>query len=235
MSEKDSEELSLIRQVLEFLTSPRTFFSSKLEKPSLLKAAALILVIAIIAAWASYNYMGKLPLTQMAERLDSNEFPTMGPPSGLVNSEQLRQASMIVSAITGLTNIFGGWLISSILLHSFSKAQGGKGAFRSMLTLTGYASIPLLIQHSLRLVDSFSVSQEEVRQLVGRLQISADPFLNATANAAIDILSVFRIWSIVLLVVAVSVNYKTSTCKSTVTAIITYALMIFLSAFLPIA
>jgi len=228
MNKKENERLGFIRQVMGCLTSPRSSFKSILEKPSLLKAVALILLIAIIASWASYNYTGKLPLTFPAE---GEAFPG---PGGFVSPEQLRQASMIMNTMTGLIGVFGTWLISSALVHGFSKAQGGKGAFRSMLTLAGYASTPLLIQHLLRLIDSFMTTKEEVLRLAGATQVFTQPFLNAIANAAINTFSIFRLWSIALFVIALRENYKISTLRSIVVVAVTYITIVFLSIFLPL-
>lgn len=216
----NKNERSGLRQVIDCLMSPQSSFKSILEKPSLRMAAALIFVIAIIAAWAGYNYMGKLPL----------KFPFEG---GLVNPEQMRQALMVVSVIVSFIGIFGGWFISSALLHAFSRSQGGEGTFRNMLTLTGYASTPLLIQNLLRLIDSFTVSQEELLRIVGTLQISNQPFLNAIANMAINTFTIFRLWSMALIVIALRENYKISTRRSIATVIMTYIIMMLLSTILP--
>jgi len=190
----------------------------------------LILGIAVIAAWASYNYAGKLPLTIIPEQERRRLFPGAG---GLVSLEQLRQTLMILNAITGLIGVFGSWLVSSALIHAFSRVQRGKGSFRSMLTLAGYASTPILIQHLLRLIDSFITTQEEVLRLT-KIQVFSQPLLSAMANTTINYFSIFRLWSIALLVIALSENYKISTLRSIVTVAATYILMIFLSIFLPL-
>lgn len=224
MNERESRKLSFIRDIMGCLTSPRSSFKSILEKPSLMKATALILVIAIVAAWASFNYTGKLPPSYFVDQR----------PGGIVNPEQLRQASIIVGAMTALVGVFGMWLISSALIHGFSRTVRGKGSFRNMLTLAGYASAPLLIQQVLRLADSFMVSQEQVLQLVTGLQISVYPLLNTIANTAMNIFTIFRLWSIALLVVAVRENYKMSTARSIVVAVTSCILIAFLSVFLPL-
>ena len=227
MSKRESEKSGFMGQVIGCLTSPRSSLKSILEKPSVLRAAALILVIAVIAAWASYNYTGKLPLTFIPEQ----QFPG---PGGFVSPEQIRQASMIVSVIMGLIGVFGSWLISSAIVHGFSRAQGGKGAFRSMLTLAGYASTPLLIQHLLRLIDSFMITEQGMLQLSGATQVFNQPLLNAIANAAINTFSIFRLWSIALFVIAICENYEISTARSVVTVAATYIIILFLSMFLPL-
>lgn len=223
MNERQSRKMSFIRDIIGCLTSPRSSFRSILEKPSLMKATALILVIAILAAWASLNYASVLPPLE-------GLLPRQGIP---INPEQLRPALIIMSAMTALIGVFGTWLISSALIHGFSKILGGKGYFKSVLTLAGYASTPLIIQQLLRLTDSFMVSQEAL-QLTTSLQISADPLLNMIANAAADVFTIFRLWSIALLIIAARENYKTSTARSIVTVALSYILIVFLSMFLPL-
>lgn len=224
MNKIESRKLSFIKEIIRCLISPRSSFRSILESPSLLKATALILVIAIVASWASFNYTGKLPTSFFVDQR----------PGGIVNAEQLREASMTINAMLRLISVFGTWVIGSALIHGFSSPLGGKGTFKSMLTLAGYASTPLLIQQVLRLADSFTAGQEEVLQLVTGLQISVYPLLNTIANATMNIFTIFRLWSIVLFVVAIHENYKMSTARSIVVAAISFVLIAFLSVLLPL-
>jgi hypothetical protein len=224
MNKIENGKLSFIREIIGCLISPRSSFRSILESPSLLKATALILVIAIVASWASFNYTGKLPTSFFVDQR----------PGGIVNAEQLRQASMTINAMLGLISIFGTWVIGSALIHGFSSPLGGKGTFKSMLTLAGYASTPLLIQQVLRLADSFTAGQDAVLQLVTGLQISVYPLLNTIANATMNIFTIFRLWSIVLFVVAIRENYKMSTARSIFVAAISFVLIAFLSVLLPL-
>ena len=223
MNERENKRSDFIRDIIGCLISPRSSLKSIMEKPSLKKATVLILVIAIVAAWASFNYREKLPLQLPV-------IPGQGTPVG---SGQFTQVIVIMGALMALIGIFGTWLISSVLIHGISRPLGGKGAFKSMLTLAGYASVPLLLQHVLRLADSFMVSQEAL-QLTATLQISTDPLLNSIAGAVIDVFTIFRLWSIVLLIVAVRENYKISTVKSMVAVVLSYILIIFFSVFLPL-
>ena len=220
MSERESKDSGFVRDIIRTLTSPRNSFKSILEKPSLKKATVLILVIAIVAAWASFNYGGKLPLPD----LDQDQQP-LGP-------GQLTQLMMIVSAMMAIIGVFGTWLLSSVLVHGISRPLGGKGTFRDMLMLAGYASTPLLLQHVLRLADSFMISQETL-QFTAVLQISANPLLNSIANAAVGIFAIFRLWSIVLLIIATRENYKLSTAKSIVVTVLSFVIIVIVSAFLP--
>jgi hypothetical protein len=228
---KREEEPGFIGQVIGCLTSPRSSFKSILEKPSPLKAATLVLVIATVASWASYNYAGKLPLPSIIERETRRMFPR---PGALISPEQLHQTIVVLNTIAGFVSIFGSWLISSVIVHALSRAQGGRGTFRDMLTLAGYASTPLLMQHLLRLIDSFMVTEQGILQLAGRIQVFTQPLLNSIANAAINTFSIFRLWSVALLVIALCENYGISTARSVVTVTATYIIILFLSIFLPL-
>jgi len=208
MNEREKRKLGFIGTIIRCLISPRSSFRSILEKPSLMKATAVVLIIAILAAWASFNYRGKLP-------------PPGAPPTG-----QLEQGLIIMEAMMPLIGVFGTWLISSALIHGFSRALGESGYFRSMLTLAGYASAPLLIQHAIRLADSFMVSQEALLQLATSLR------LNPIANAALDIFTIFRIWSIVLLVIAARENYEISTKRAIAATVLSFIVISFISVFL---
>jgi len=229
MNNRESGKASFIKEIIGCLISPRSIFRSILEKPSLMKATALIFVIAIVAAWASFNYAGKLPLTSLPQ-VSEGQFPGQ---RSSVNSEQLRQVWMVISTMTTVIGIFAIWFISSVLVHGFSRTLGGKGYFKSLLTLAGYASTPLFFQHALRLVDSFTVSQEGLLQIATSLQISAYPLLNSIANATVDIFTIFRLWSMVLLIIATRENYKISTTRATVVTVSAFIIVVFISAFLP--
>ena len=227
---RKSQKLSFIREIVGCLISPRSSFKSVLEKPSLLKATTLILLIALVAALATFNYRGKLPVTYLLQQRPGVLFPRQG---ASVNPEQFHHALMFIDAMMGLIGVFATWLISSALIHGFSSRLGEKGTFRSMLTLSGYASTPLLIQQILRLVDSFMVSQEELLQLATNFQLSADPLLNTLAKAAVNIFTIFRLWSIILLIIAIHENYRMSTIRSIIVVVLSFIIIVFVSLVLP--
>jgi len=204
MSEKKGERMILLRQIIECIISPRSTFRSLLDESSLRNSILLVSTIAIIATLASYNYMGKLP-----------------------------QSQMIIFPLMRLIGIFSSWLISSSLLHVFSRVQGGKSSLRNMLILAGFASTPFLIQNTLRLIDSLTINPEQVLQLMIRSQIFENQFLNSVLNSALNKFSIFWLWSLSLQVIALQENYKISRTRSIFTVIITFIIMVLISTFLP--
>ena len=236
MSENNGERLSFFKQVSGCITSPRSTFKSILANPSLRKTALLLSIIAIIAVIASYNYIGKLPLLDISEIINSQQQLPRGPLApeiNIPNPERLQQRRMIVSSIVVLIGIFSSWLISSSILHVFSRVQGGKSSLRNMLILAGFASTPFLIQNTLRLIDSFTISPDQVLQLMIRSQIFENQFLNSVLNSALDKFSIFWLWSLSLLVIALQENYKISRTRSIITVIVTFIIMVLISTFLP--
>jgi len=136
MSKPEDLEQSFLRQVIGCIASPRRTFKSIADKPSLVKAAVIVFFIAVFAAWASYNYLGKLPLPSVTPQGRNQGFPR---PGGFVNPEQVQQTLMVLGAVVELVGVFAAWFVSSAILHGFSKVTGGKGNFKGLMALAGYA------------------------------------------------------------------------------------------------
>jgi hypothetical protein len=191
MSNREPGNTRFISEIAGSLFAPRATFKSIMEKPRLMKATALIIVIGVVATLASFNYTGTVPFL----------------------------------------SVVGTWLISSALIHGLSSRLGGTGTLRSMLSLAGYASTPLLIQHLLRFIDSFIASPEALLQFTTTFQIFSSPLPNALVNAVLDVFNIFSIWSILLHVIATRENYNMSTRRSTVATLVSTIAVVIISAF----
>lgn len=239
MSEKNVKRQNFFKQIIGCITSPRSTFKSILVKPSLLKTALLLSIIAIIAAIASYNYIGKLPLPDISEIINRQQqlrqLPRgpLAPEINIPNPEQLQQRQMITRSILVIIGIFSSWFISSSLLHVFSRVQGGKSSLRNMLILSGFTSTPFLIQHALRLIDSFTISPEQILPLMLRSQMFENQLLNVVLNTLLNKFSIFWLWSLFLQVIALQENYMISRTRSITTVIITFIIIVLISIFLP--
>ncbi len=199
MSEKKVENMSLFRQIIECIIAPRSAFRSLLNESNLKHSILLISTIAIIATLATYIYLEKL------------------------------QNLITIFPIIKLISIFGSWLISSSLLHIFTRVQGSKSSLRNMLILIAFTSTPLFIQHTLRLIDSLTINPEQVLQLMTRSQIFENRFLNTALNSALNKLSIFWLWSTYLQVIALQENYNISKNRSIIIVIVTFIIMILMS------
>jgi hypothetical protein len=195
--------MSLLRQIIECIIAPRSAFRSLLKESNLRYSILLLSTIAIIATLATYIYLEKL------------------------------QYLITIFPIIKLISVFSSWLISSSLLHIFTRVQEGKSSMRNMLILSAFTSTPLLIQHTLRLIDSLTINPEQVLHLMTWSQIFENRFLNTALNSALNKLSIFWLWSIYLQVIALQENYKISKTRSIITVIVTFIIMILISTFLP--
>jgi len=204
MNKKKDGRGHLLIQLIECIRSPSSAFRSLSDESSIRDSILLVLTIAIIASLASYNYVGKITRGQT-----------------------------IIFPIMTLIGVFGKWLISSSFLYVFSRVQGGKSSLRNMLILVGFASTPFLIQHILRLIDSFTTSPEQVLQLIIKSQIFENKFLNSALHSALDKLNVFWVWSLSLQVISLKENYEMSRNRSIITVIVTFIMMLFVSTFFP--
>lgn len=190
-------------ELLGCLTFSRESFKKVGQRPSLRRGLAVVLLAATVAAAASYNYH-QLPLAGVS-----------------LGSE--------IAAVLMFIGGFVWWLLSSSLFHGFAKLFKKTGSFAGTLTLTGYASSPMLIQHVLRLVDSLVVGSGSASKLSGTLTLFPDPGINSVANAVVDTFTLFRLWSIGLYIIAVSENYKMSLARSTVVAVGACIILMLLS------
>ncbi len=204
MNKKKDGRGRLLIQVIECIRSPNSTFGSLPNESSIRDSILLVSAIAIIASLSSYNYVGKIT-----------------------------QDQTIIFPIMTLISVFGNWLIISSFLYVFSRVQGGKSSLRNTLILVGFASTPFLLQHILRLIDSFTISPEQVLQLIIRSQIFENKFLNSAFNSALDKLNVFWVWSLSLQVISLKENYKLSRNRSIITVTVTFIMMLLVLLFFP--
>lgn len=204
MNKKKDGRGRLLIQVIECIRSPNSTFGSLPNESSIRDSILLVSAIAIIASLSSYNYVGKIT-----------------------------QDQTIIFPIMTLISVFGNWLIISSFLYVFSRVQGGKSSLRNTLILVGFASTPFLLQHILRLIDSFTTSPEQVLQLIIRSQIFENKFLNSAFNSALDKLNVFWVWSLSLQVISLKENYKLSRNRSIITVTVTFIMMLLVLLFFP--
>lgn len=220
------EKIGFLRQVWGCVASPRKAFES-IQGEDLWRGMLLIIIMTLVSAWAGFMYTSKLPFNLPEE----SEWP--GGHSPYIDTEAFRRNIMTFSALNSGLRVVAGWLISSVLLHLFASLLVGKGSLKRMLALTGFASIPLIIQQLLRLIDAYTISREEITGLIAA-RFLGRTFVFQFMSNVLGVFTVFGIWSFALTVVAVSVKYKSSVKRSSASAVVAYLVFILLRIFLPI-
>ena len=114
-----------------------------------------------------------------------------------------------IAAISAVILTLLGWMLSSIIYHISASILGGKGNLNRMLALSGYASIPFLAQQLLGFIYYVVLGQHALT--------TASNGLLATL---IDHFTVFNLIGLVLVGVAVMVNYGLSGRKATIVVLL---------------
>lgn len=220
------EKIGLPKQIWRCVASPRKAFES-IQGEDLWKGVLLIFILSSVAAWAGFVYASKIPFNLPGEpRLPG----TYGP---YIDPEAFRRNIMTISALQSSLRMVAGWLIPSALLHLSASLFVGKGSLKRMLALTGFASIPLIIQQLLRLIDAYTISVEEITSVIANRFLGLSFALQFMSNV-LGVFTVFGIWAFALTVVAVSVNYKAPAKRALIAAGLAYLVFILLRLFLPI-
>lgn len=114
--------------MLNYLTSPKTFFEScSGREPSLKVPACIVLVMSILSAAAGYM-IGEL--------------------TGRILSGFMEGMELITAISTSVSSFFGPWimwLIAAVVLLIMTRILKGAGSFKRIAEITGYGMMPLLI------------------------------------------------------------------------------------------
>ncbi len=162
----------------------------------LAKGAAIVALTGLFAGGAAYSTASKMEI----------------PIEGMGNTLQ------IVVAISALVMTLLGWILTSLIYHASAHLLGGKGDRNRMFALTGYASIPALIQQLLRFVSYW---------FLGQTAMSATTPL----EVLLEYFNVFSVIGLVLVGVAVMLNYGISGRKAAFVALIPTILSLCLAVY----
>ena len=233
MSENKS---GFLGKIIGLATSPRSVFSG-IEEIDLKRGIAVVLIIAVLSGWAGMTYFTKteLQLPDIGSRPGGGN-PMFSPgaqDSAGLDPVALRSRLAPFIAIGGILGVVTRWLIPSILVLLAANIWVGKGSSRRMLAMTGFASAPRIIQQLLRVVDAYTISAADLASLTATRAASSG-LLGRLVNQAFTVFNVFGVLTILLTVVAVSVNYEATPRKAALVAVLAYVVYMVLRVYLPI-
>lgn len=217
------ERRGFLSQIRGCITSPRKTFET-IRGGDVWKGVLLILILTTISAWTGYNYSSKLPVTIP----EGFTFP-----SYVLDPEVFRKNIMTLYTLRDGLRVISGWLIPSVLLHLFASFTVGKGSFRRTMALTGFASIPLIFQQLLRLVDAYTISSETFLS-VSVARTLGQTFILRLMEEALSVFTIFGLWALALTVVAVTINYNTTTKRAAFTVARAYLVLILIRTNFPL-
>jgi len=217
MSENDKGFMSKIFGVI---TSPRRAFQD-IEERDLRTGLLIVLLVAVLSAWAGITYFSKTELNLQAAGQSGIDFET------------IKSRMMPFIAIGGIVSTFIRWLVPSLLVLLTAKVLVGEGSSRRMLAMTGFAFIPMTAQQLLRVLDAMTISSANLAALTAS-QLTSTGLIGKILNQAIGVFTIFGLLTVLLNTYAVSANYEVDTRKSAKATVAAYMIYVLLRAFIPI-
>jgi len=213
MSENDKGFMSKIFGVI---TSPRRAFQD-IEERDLRTGLLIVLLVAVLSAWAGITYFSKTELNLQAAGQSGIDFET------------IKSRMMPFIAIGGIVSTFIRWLVPSLLVLLTAKVLVGEGSSRRMLAMTGFAFMPMAAQQLLRVLDAMTISSANLAALTAS-KLTLTGLVGKMINQAIGVFTVFGLFSVLLNTYAVSANYEADTRKSAVVTVAAYLIYVLLRA-----
>lgn len=129
----------------------------------------------------------------------------------------------VIPLAGALLGLWLGWLILGALLHFGSTVFGGRGSMQSALTITGWASLPLLVRDLLRII--FMLIAGHSIQSPG-----LSGFVESSAFAAqfLSRVDLFFIWTLVLLIIGFGIADNMPRTKAIANVVIVSILLLLL-------
>jgi len=215
-------------------TSPRKAFES-IAEGDLRKGAALVLLVAIISAWAGIIYASKIDLSSLGlgPRITVRVFGSSFQGATGIDQETIRSGLIVSMAIRNGLQAFTRWLVPSLLILMIAKIYMGEGSTKRILAMTGFAQGPILAQQLLRVMDAYTIASPQLTSVIASRALGAG-LAWTILNQALDVFTVFGIATVELTAFAVSVNYGAESNRAAIVAISSYLIYILLRAFVPI-
>jgi hypothetical protein len=213
-----SDEKSYARKLVGVFTHPRSTFEAITEK-DLTRGFAVVLLVAIVGALASAQYVSKMDLSSL---------PRIGQLLGVDASSLKGSFGIVFGVITGIRTVTG-WLIPALIIYVIAKISTGGGGFRRLLAQTGFASAPALIQHVLRLIDAYAMQDGLGSDLLQTGTLTAG-LSQRIMNQALNSLNLFSLVTMGLTMVAASVTFRSSKKKMALIVFVSYVVFMTLRA-----
>jgi hypothetical protein len=228
--------MSFIEKLVGVVTVPKEAFEH-IEEGDLRKGILLILVISLLSTWAGATYFSKMEidLSGLTSRAGPGGpgFFNQGGSTQAPDLEAIRaQMTPLVAAANALA-AFTRWLTPSILLVLVAKMLAGEGSAKRLLAMTAFASLPLLLQQILRVIDSMIITSAELKQLAAT-GLSGTGLVDRFLTQGLRVLNLFGLATLALTVLAIRENYGTATGKASQVVLLAYVGYIIVRMFLPV-
>ena len=232
------EKKGFIGKIIGTLRSPKKTFED-IEETDLTRGIAVVILVALLTAWAGMIYFSKIPMDfsalagQGGMGGNSPMFQPGAQDSGGFDPEAMRSRLAPFVAIGNGLGAITRWLVPSVILMMVANLRVGKGNTRRLLAMTGFASAPRILQQTLRVIDAYTISTADIASVAATRSLFRG-LVGKILNQTLGVFNLFGILAMILTVHAVSVNYETTTRKSITVTILAYSIYVLIRTYLPI-
>ncbi len=129
---------------------------------------------------------------------------------------------IVIGLFIGIISALVFWIVKSVVFHAGTRVLGGEGALSSTIHVMAYTYIPFIFKGILDVIKGITyeapASMEEIMVQVPR---NTDVALNFIRNH----FTIFMLWALFLMVVAVKTQYNLSNKKAVVVVLIPYIIV----------
>ncbi len=229
-------EKGFVGKMFGVITSPRRAFHD-IEERDLRAGLLVVLLVAVLSAWAGMTYFSKTDLnlqaTGQAGPLGHGGpmFFQPGAQDSQIDFEAIRSRLMPFIAIGNVVGTFIRWLVPSLLVLITAKVLVREGSSKRMLAMTSFAFMPMAAQQLLRVLDAMTISSTDLAAFTAS-QLALTGLVGKIINQAIGVFTVFGLLTVLLNTYAVSANYGADTRKSAMVTVAAYLIYVLLLAFI---
>jgi hypothetical protein len=184
-------KLGFLEQITGVLYRPKYVFS-RVSGSDLLKGLLLMILMTFFAVYSSMNYMSKIPLSVISPQLEGS-------------------MAVFVGIGTGIT-IIVGWVAVTILLHGLGVLSGGGGTMKRFFAMHGFASVPVLLNQLIRVMDSSFLDSSTLTSFYLAYRDIDNKLLKALLGT--NLLNIWGLATFALLIVAVEENYEVNRTRA---------------------
>lgn len=211
-----SEKPGFIGQMLGVLYRPREIFST-VDEGDMGKGIFIAVLMVALAAYSTMTYMGKIPLDVLAPQLQGVD---AGPIAGSMG---------VISGIAAGVSLLVGWVFTGLILHLLGKFSGGDGSMKRYFALYGLATVPALLNQTLRVVDARLMDSASLISYFVSYRDLSSKLVKAFIGA--NLLNVWSLAGIALVALSLEENYRVGRGRALLIALVPSVLYFSLNYF----
>lgn len=134
---------------------------------------------------------------------------------------------MVIGLFLGIISAVVFWIVKSVVFHAGARVLGGEGALSSTIHVMAYTYIPFIFKGILDVIKGITYKTPASMEEIMVQARNTDVVLNFIRNH----FTIFMVWALFLMVVAVKTQYNLSNKKAVVVVLIPYIIVWIIQVF----